>query len=251
MPEKEKGRKDHILPVGYLEGLTDTQGLLQVFHIKEPKWFPKKPNGVGYKPGFYDDSEGVKPDQTADQAFREYEVQFPEVRREMIASNFSDWRKHLDFLLRYINMFRVRSELFRDHVFQSFAQQPPMVVAEIHENVPHPKIPGKTATRIKLDPMPQTGAVLQTTYNNLSISKMRADLLEVPKFFFDFDWCLRYTTDPNKPVITADDAIRLELGDASPEEALKHFDTHLYFSALLASVPYWRPSSIGTENQGL
>jgi hypothetical protein len=150
-------------------------------------------------------------------------------RRELIASNFANWRKHLDFLLRYINMFRVRSELFRDHAFQSFAQQPPMVVGEIQENAPHPKIPGQTATKVKLNPMPQTGEALKTAYNDLSISKMRADMMAVPPWFYEFDWCLRFAKDPNKPVITADEPIRFEGVDLSKERALGHFCTRLFF----------------------
>jgi hypothetical protein len=77
--------------------------------------------------------------------------------------------------------------------------------------------------------MPQTGEELKTALNNLTVSKMRADLLEVPQFFYDFDWCLRYTTDPAKPVITADEPIRLE-GDVQSEQlALGHFWTKIYF----------------------
>jgi hypothetical protein len=229
MPERERGRRDHILPVGYLEGFTDAKGLLEVFHIKDQKWFPKKPDGVGYKPGFYDYSEGVKPDQTADDAFQEYEGRFPELRRELITSNFSDWRKHLDFLVRYINMFRVRSELFRQDFLQSLEQQPPMVAAEIQENVPHPKIPGQTATKVKFKPMPQTGEALKTAYNDLSISKMRADIPAVPPWFYEFNWCLRFTTDPKNPVITADTAIHFEGVPTSQERAIGHFCTRLHF----------------------
>jgi hypothetical protein len=61
------------------------------------------------------------------------------------------------------------------------------------------------------------------------LSKMRADLLEVPPFFFTFDWCLRYTTDRNNPVITADTATRLGGDATSHDGALGHFTTRLYF----------------------
>jgi hypothetical protein len=71
VPKQARNRKDHILPQGYLDGYP-SQRPVAVFHIKEQRWFPKKPDGVGYKPGFYDYSDGVKHDQTADQAFREY-----------------------------------------------------------------------------------------------------------------------------------------------------------------------------------
>jgi Protein of unknown function (DUF4238) len=81
MSEKARGRRDHIIPAAYLSGFCDSRGLLQVCQIEKKRWFPQKPEGVGYKTGFYDYSEGVEPDQTADEAFREYEVEFPKIRR--------------------------------------------------------------------------------------------------------------------------------------------------------------------------
>jgi Protein of unknown function (DUF4238) len=227
MPEKDRGRKDHILPRGYLDGFTNPKGFLQVFHIKEGRWFPGATADVAWERGFYDYSENITPDQTADDAFKEYEGKFPELRRDLIVSNFANWRLHLDFLIRYINMFRVRSKLYREHVLQGFEDQPPMVIDKITENAPHPKIPGKFATKIKLKPMAQTGEALKTSYADLSISKMRADMLEVPKPFFTFDWCLRTTNNPNKPVITADDAIRLE--GVSIDRPFEHFQSRIYF----------------------
>ena len=104
-----------------------------------------------------------------------------------------------------------------------------MVLGEILGEVPHPKIPGQTATEIAVKPIEKTGDELKTAYNNLSLSKMRADLLEVPPFFFTFDWCLRYTTDQNNPVITADTAIRLGGDATSHDGAVAHFTTRLYF----------------------
>jgi hypothetical protein len=222
MREQPTNRKDHILPQGYLDGFTGANGLLQVFKIEERTWFPAIK-------GYYDYSDDVTPDQTADQAFREYEDDFPQLRRDLVANNFARWQKHLDFLLRYINMFRVRGQLFRRDVLQSFDDTPPMVVDRVLETIPHPKDPGRVIQKVSVKPMEQTGDRLKTALNNLSISKMRADIRDVPRFFFDFNWCLRYTTDPNKPVITADNAIRLEGSYPSEEQALRHFHTRLYF----------------------
>jgi hypothetical protein len=134
MPQQQRSRRDHILPQGYLDGFTGTNGLLQVFNIKEQSWFPAKTANVAAIRGFYDYSEDANPDQTADQAFQEFEDKFPNLRRELIASNFANWRSHLDFLIRYINMFRVRSELFRQHVLQGLEETPPMVVDQVLEN---------------------------------------------------------------------------------------------------------------------
>jgi uncharacterized protein DUF4238 len=229
MPEQVKNRKDHILPQCYLDGFTNSDGVLWVYHVAEKRWFPRKPQDVAWVRGFYDYSDGVTPDQTADDAFREHEGRYPEVRRELVASNFSVWRRHLPFLLEYFNHLRVRSVVWRQHVLNALDQQPPMVVDEVLETVPHPTDPGMVRQKVRVKPMPQTGADLKTALTNLTISKMRADLLAVPQFFYDFDWCLRYTTDPAQPVITADEPIRLE-GDVQSEQlALGHFWTRIHF----------------------
>ena len=245
MPERERNRKDHILPQGYLDGFTGPNGRLQVWDIEGKRWFQSTTEDVACERGYYDYSEGVVPDQTADQALREYEDDFPKLRRELLATNFTMWRRNLPFLLRYINSIRVRSRLFRQHVLQSFEQQPPMVVGEIHENVPHTKIDGELANARSLKPMEQTGERLQIAYNDLSISKMRADILEVPKFFFEYSWSLRYTTNPNNPVITADDAIHLEFPFDQPNQALRHFQSRLHFPLC------WQACLIGSPHQQL
>jgi hypothetical protein len=222
MPEQGRNRKDHILPQGYLDGFTGPDGFLHVYDISAQKWsFRSKTENVACERAFYDYSKDVNPDQTADQAFQEYEDYFPNLRREMVATNFSRWKRHLPFLFRYINQLRVRSRLFRQHVLQSFEQTPPMVVGEV---VIHSET-GRTG--LKLKPMAQTGKELETAHNNLSISKMRADLLNVPPFFYDFDWCLRTTADINRPVIIADEPIRLEIG--SQERPYQHFETRIWF----------------------
>jgi hypothetical protein len=86
-----------------------------------------------------------------------------------------------------------------------------MVVDQVLETHPHPTEPGRVIQKVSVKPMEQNGEQRKTVYTNLSISKMRADMLEVPKFFFDFYWCLRYATDPDNPIVTADDAIRKTL----------------------------------------
>ena len=229
MPEQARNRKDHVLPQGYLGGFTNRDGVLWVYHVAEKQWFPRKPQDVAWIRGFYDYSDGVTPDQTADEAFREHEAKYPEVRRNLVASNFASWRQHLTFFLEYFNHLRVRSVVWREHVLNALDQQPPVVVDEVLETVPHPTDPGMVRKKVRVKPMPQTGVELRTALTNLTISKMRADLLAVPQFFYDFDWCLRYTTDPARPVITADEPIRLE-GDVQSEQlALGHFWTRIHF----------------------
>ena len=222
MAEQARNRNDHILPQGYLDGFTGLDGFLQVYDISAQKWaFRSNTKNVACERNFYEYSKDVNPDQTADEAFQEYEDFFPDLRRGLVAANFVGWKKHLPFLLRYINQIRVRSRLFRQHVLQSFGQVPPMTVGEI---VTHPET-GQMG--MKLKPLPQTGHEREPVHNNLSLSKMRADMLEVPPFFYQFDWCLRTTADINRPVIIADEPIRFE--GSSTDRPYEHFETRIWF----------------------
>jgi hypothetical protein len=78
------------LPQGYLEGFTGPDGFLEVFDITEKRWFRSKPDGVAAIRGYFDYSPGAKADETADQAFKEYEDKFPNLHRELLATK--DWK---------------------------------------------------------------------------------------------------------------------------------------------------------------
>ena len=99
-PVPQRNRRDHILPRGYLEGFTNpSTGQLSVFNIEQRSWFEAGTNSVAAARGFYDYSPDGAPDETADEAFKEFEEQFPVLRRELLAGNFSEWTKHADFLV--------------------------------------------------------------------------------------------------------------------------------------------------------
>jgi hypothetical protein len=76
------------------------------------------PGSVAAERGYYDYSEASEPDATADQAFAEFETSFPPLIRELVANAFSGWMKHCDFLVRYSQMLRARSDLFRQEVLK-------------------------------------------------------------------------------------------------------------------------------------
>lgn len=228
MLQKDRNRKDHLLPQGYLEGFTGPDRFLEVFDIAEKKWFRSKPDRVAAIRGYFDYSPGAQPDETADQAFQEYEDKFPNLRRELIASNFKDWKSHLDFLLRYMQMLRVRTQLFRKDTVQQLERQPPRRFGHA-EAVPHPHLPGQQAIRISLEDFDRTGGDRDVVFNDLSISQMRAELKRGIQYLGDFNWVLRYTTDPANPLITADEAIRFEGPAPSREQAIFHPDSWFLF----------------------
>jgi hypothetical protein len=88
----DRDRLDHILPQGYLDGFSDprTAGQLSVFDLKREKWFESGTRGVAAQRGFYDYSPKGSPDQTADEAFKKLEGEFPLKRDELVANNFAN-----------------------------------------------------------------------------------------------------------------------------------------------------------------
>jgi hypothetical protein len=221
--ETERNRLDHILPQGYLEGFTipSKQGRLCVFDIKRRRWFESSPVRVAAQYGYYDYSESSEPEATADQAFAEFEVTFPPLVRELVARNFSGWERHIEFLVRYAQMLRARSDLFRQEVMNEASNATFLKVEEILSGN---KI-RYTEMDIRNDP------ARDTCFKNMSITKMRAEIEKGAGFFAGWNWHLRLTDDVANPVITADNPITL-IGfgaTATREEALNRHDTLLMF----------------------
>src|ERR1700722_17005659 len=193
----DRNRLDHILPQGYLEGFTipSKEGRLWVFDIERRKWFESSPRTVAAERAYYDYSEGSDPDATADQAFKQFETNFPPIRQELVASKFSGWTKHREFLVRYSQMVRARSNLFRHEVLQ-----------EVHD-----------ATFLKMEEVHRTALL-----KNLSITKMRIEIGKGAGEFAGWHFGLRFTEDVTEPVITGDNAVALVgFGHSSREEAMK------------------------------
>lgn len=219
-----RGRLDHLLPQGYLEGFTNpsTAGRLSVFSIERQRWFESTPRQVAAIKGFYDYSPGSAPDQTADQAFKEFEESFPNVRRELVANGFSNWQSHLDFLLRYAQMLRARSELFRKQSVATARQQPMLRVKEIIND----PVSGKSG--IKYEELTETAEERETLYRNMAITTMRGEIAKGAAFLSQLHWCLRTATAAD-PVITADDAILVEGKAPTLEAALTEANTLIFF----------------------
>jgi hypothetical protein len=220
--QTERNRLDHILPQGYLEGFTipSKQGRLWVFDIERRRWFESSPGRVAAQRGYYDYSEGGQPEATADQAFTEFENNFPPLRRELVASDFSGWERHLEFLVRYAQMLRARSKLFRQEILNEASGATFLKVEEV--------LSGNEIRYSELDM--QNDPARDTFFKNMSITKMRTEIEKGAGFFAGWKWHLRLADDVTNPVITADNPITLiGFGPASREEALKHHDTLLMF----------------------
>jgi hypothetical protein len=237
--EPPKGRLDHLLPRGYLDGFTDpsTPGQIAVLDIRNQRWFESGAPRVAAIRGFYDYSAGSEPDKTADEAFKEFEEKFPIIVRELIGKAFSGWRDHLEFLLGYGQMLRARTELFRE---QELAQARQATMLRVKEIFQDPKT-GQTA--IRYEPMTETGAEREGLFRNLSITKMRGEIAKGAALFSKMNWCLRITNASADPVITGDTPVIVEGQAPTLEAALEDPRTLLFFPLC------WRACLVGSPTK--
>jgi hypothetical protein len=240
-----RGRRDHLLPQGYLEGFANPSGpgRLSVFNVERQQWFESTPRRVAAIHGFYDYSPGSAPDQTADQAFKEFEDGFPNVRRELVAKGFSGWRSHLDFLLRYAQMLRARSELFRKQSMANARQQPMVRVKEVFND----PVSGKTG--ITYEELTETSEEREMLFRNMSITTMRGEIAKGAAFLSQLHWCLRIATAATDPVITSDDAILVEGKAPMLEAALTDADTLIFFPVCRHACLVGSPAKFDLETE--
>ena len=231
-PVPQRNRRDHILPRGYLEGFTNrSTGQLSVFNIEQRSWFEAGTNSVAAARGFYDYSPDGAPDETADEAFKEFEEQFPVLRRELLAGRFSEWTKHADFLVRYSQMLRARSEIFREEIMKEVQATTFLKIDEVLETRPSTGRPGETDLKVKYSEfVPQDDVRRAELFKNLSITKMRAEIKRGAGEFARWHWCLRLTTDKTVLYVTSNNAVALiGSGPASGDGAMLHPDTIFVF----------------------
>jgi hypothetical protein len=234
-PQKaqDRNRLDHILPRAYLEGFTipSKEERLYTFNIEQRRWFETGTGNVAASHGFYDYSLNGQPDATADQAFKEFEDNFPPLRRDLLATNFSYWTKHRDFLVRYSQMLRARSNLFREQVLKQADSSTFLTLGEVLQTRPSVDRPGEIDVRYKYsDFEPETDERRDALFKNLSITEMRAEIAKGAGEFTGWHWCLRFTMDVAKPLITSDNAVGLiGFGPPSLGEAMTHPESLFIF----------------------
>lgn len=234
---QQRGRLDHLLPQGYLDGFTNPSrpGDLSVYDIKKQRWFESGTSHVAAIKGFYDYSNGSMPDQTADQVFKEFEDTFPNLRRKLIAVDFSDWKAHLGFLLRFAQMLRTRSELFRQHSLADIRTRPMVRVKDFFTD------PATGNTKIRYEELTEMAEERESLFRNMSITKMRTEIMKGEGELSELHWCVRLTTDYFNPVITADNPLILSGKTPKIEDAL-HDPKNLFFFPLC-----WQACLIGSR----
>jgi hypothetical protein len=226
MSHKIRGRKDHYLPQGYLRGFIDPTQVkedkpLWCFQVPCRKWKRCSTAEVGFIRGFYDYSEQVDASiQTADQAFAELERNFALVLKELLASQFSNWLDHREFLLRYMQMIRARSPLYFEQKHAAANSAQAYVIEEISED----------RKKLKIRPTQLPNAFIK----NRSLTEMKEEIQKGVDWLNNFDWALRYCDSPQDPFLTSDGPFvvtgPLEGQDKQVSwDALRHPDTLFYF----------------------
>ena len=221
-----------MLPQGYLDGFTSPseEGQLWAFDRSQSRWFPTGTPAVAAIKGFYEYSPGSNPDQTADETFRELESKFPNVRKELIAENFSGWTKHRDFLLRFAQMIRARSELFRQ---EDIAHTRDTRILKVVEAVDR---------KLTYEPYrPKTQGEYATLLRNKAITQMRIEVKKGPAWFLDLNWCLRLAQSHTDPVITTDNPLVLECNAPTVHEGIHDPSSCIFFPIC------WRACLVGSR----
>jgi len=237
-----RGRRDHFIPQGYLRGFIDPsrekeQQPLWYFDIPRRDWSQRSTREVAYGIGFYD-YEPADAQENADSAFLEFENSYPKIRDELIANEFRNWKDHLDFLLRYIQMMRARSPLFFEQKSAELRNRQAFKVQEIQPTGGMTVVPY---------------ALPDKFVKNLSITEMRIEIEKGVAWLKDYHWALRYCGSTTNPFVVAEQAVVMFGSRGTLQEALQHSDTLLFlplcWQACLIGSP--RPFNIQTGKFGL
>lgn len=218
------GRRDHYLPQGYLRGFIDParqnepQPLWRL-DIPHKKWAERSTKQLGHLTAFYDYA-GAGPEletlEPADTTFLELENEFPRVREKLLSKHFRNWKKHLGFLLRYMQMIRARSPLFFEQKEAEGKTLQALVVQEVHPD-------GKTLT--VSGPVPLSAPQIK----NWTIANMREEIQKGGAWMWDFNWALRYCESVAEPFVTTEAPLVIEGPTADIATAIEHPESLILF----------------------
>ena len=117
-----------------------------------------------------------------------------------------------------MNMIKARSPLF-------FSQAEEDLRRGTYARV---KSVDRVNNRITYEPITST-AEIETFIRNRTITLMREQINSGPSWMNEFHWCLRYTTSPISPVVTADQPFVSDGPRNHPPHGLNDADTLIYF----------------------
>jgi hypothetical protein len=142
-----------------------------LWHLDIPyqRWSMRSTKQIGHNTGFYDYA-GTAPEldslQSAGDAFRELENDFPRIRGTLLSKHFRNWHKHLGFLLRYMQMIRARSLLFFAQKEDEGKALQAWTVKDVHPD-------GKTLTLTSMEPVPPPAPFIKNRTKRKCARKFR------------------------------------------------------------------------------
>jgi hypothetical protein len=228
-------RRDHYLPQSYLRGFVDPERWKQerpLWYLDVPNdvWGERSPREVGHRQGFYDYATNEIGLESADIAFGELERTFPRVRRDLLDSNFKDWNRHLDLLLRYVQTMRVRSLLFFERQNTEWKKARAWVVEEVHHETNSVKVRSMTPEALPDD-----------FIRNRVVTEMCEEIRRGANWLTEFHWALRYCDSPAEPFVISEIPFICYGHHAELADALQDPEALLFFPLC------WRACLIGSR----
>jgi hypothetical protein len=199
------GRRDHFSPQGYLRGFVHPDRvkgdkLLWVLSVQQQEWSEQSTESIGWTRGLYDYPAGSDPDATAEEVFLRPENDFPRVRERIRHEGVTAWPRYRDQLVLFAAMLAARSPLFLEQA-----------AASIRDSLAH---------------LPNADELAR----NYAITTMRAEVpARAARWNNDLHWALRFTGDPESPVVASDQSIGMDGVVADQRVALEDAGTVLFF----------------------
>jgi hypothetical protein len=236
-----RGRKDHYLPQGYLRGFIhpsrrNTDKLLWHYDVQYKKWKQRSAAAVGYEVGFYDPIGTNAQLEIADETFVELENKYSLMIDELAANNFDKWRYHFNFFLHFMQMMRARSPLFFKHN-KAYLQS--KRVLSIKETAPIDQSESKA----------KPASLPDAFIKNYSLMQMREEILKGPDQLKDFDWALRWTEDPDNPLITSEQPFTMAAPLRPDGTAMTMFEAFEYEETWLHFPLCWQATLFGSRKR--
>jgi len=241
-----RNRRDHYIPQGYLRGFIGpcnelAQKPLWVFDIPHQAWSQKSTKEFAYKYGLYDYSEESPSDTIAvDVSFAGLEQHFPQVRNEISSDGFENWTTHKDFLLRFMDMMRLRSLLALDQMRRVANATRMFEIEKVLEPSPDSSNSDRKFDTVKYKEKTfKDESEKQRLLKNLTLTEMRRALERPAPWLSSLSWALRYTTDSNQPFVCSEHPLLVIGKETDVSSALSSPDTLIFFPVS------WRACLVG------
>jgi hypothetical protein len=139
----------------------------------------------------YDFANDAITAEHADVTFKRMENEFPLIREALIQREFAGWQDHIDFLLTYMQMIRVRSPLFFVEQGQELADATVATITSVDHS--ENKITYDNVRKLTIDET-----------HDFALTKMREEYYRGVAWMANFHWQVRTTFDPGNPVVTSE-----------------------------------------------